>query len=139
MVDNVINSTKDIKAHQDGKKLSVKKVIIGLAGGLFVGFLSGFFGGGGGMIAVPLLVFALGLKEKQAHAKAIFAILPISIASAVVYILNGSVNYSNLGFTSIGFVAGGILGALLLKKFNNKVLRIIFSLIMIGAGIKIIC
>lgn len=139
MVDNVINSTKDIKAHQDGKKLSVKKVIIGLAGGLFVGFLSGFFGGGGGMIAVPLLVFALGLKEKQAHATAIFAILPISIASAVVYILNGSVNYSNLGFTSIGFVAGGILGALLLKKFNNKVLRIIFSLIMIGAGIKIIC
>lgn len=120
------------------QKSSAKNIIIGSIGGLFVGFLSGFFGGGGGMIVVPLLIFALGLAEKDAHATAILTILPISIASSVVYIASGSVNYLQLLYATIGFVVGGALGALLLKKLNNKALRIIFALIMIAAGIKMI-
>ena len=120
------------------KDLSLKNIIIGSVGGLFVGFLSGFFGGGGGMIVVPLLIFALGLSEKEAHATAIFTILPISIASSVVYLLSGSVQYLRLLYATIGFVVGGALGALLLKKMNNKVLRIMFAIIMIIAGVKLI-
>ena len=114
------------------------RIFISLSAGLFVGFLSGFFGGGGGMIVVPLFVFILGLAEKEAHATAIFTILPISIVSSIIYILKGNVIWDNLGFASLGFVIGGVVGALLLKKLNNKVLRIIFSILMIGAGIKII-
>lgn len=120
------------------KRLTFAKIIIGLIGGLFVGFLSGFFGGGGGMIVVPLLMFALNLTEKQAHATAIFTILPISIASSIIYLVKNYVQFAELGYASIGFVIGGALGALLLKKLNNKVLRIIFAVIMIAAGVKII-
>lgn len=120
------------------EKLSPNKIIIGIIGGVFVGFLSGFFGGGGGMIVVPLLIFALGLAEKEAHATAIFTILPISIASSVVYIMRGNVNYLQLLYATLGFVVGGALGAMLLNKMNNKLIRIIFALIMIGAGLKII-
>ena len=120
------------------KSSTAKRVIIGLCGGVFVGFLSGFFGGGGGMIVVPLLTFLLGLADKNAHATAIFTILPISIASSVAYIINGSVNFEFLAYSTIGFVVGGVLGAFLLNKMNNKVLRIIFAVIMIVAGLKII-
>lgn len=121
------------------KQISNKRIIItGLIGGLVVGFLNGFFGGGGGMIVVPLLMFLLFLPEKEAHATAIFVILPLCIISSLVYILNGSMNWAQLGFCSIGFVIGGTVGALLLKKIDNKVLRIIFSVIMIGAGIKML-
>jgi hypothetical protein len=119
-------------------KLDAKKIVLGIIGGLFVGFLSGFFGGGGGMLVVPLFIFGLGLAEKEAHASAIFTILPISIASSIVYITSGNVNYLQLLFASIGFVVGGAVGALLLKNMNNKVIRIIFALIMIIAGLKII-
>ena len=119
-------------------KLNAKKVLIGIIGGLFVGFLSGFFGGGGGMIVVPLLTFALGLSEKESHATAILTILPISIASSIVYIASGNINFLQLLYASIGFVAGGIIGAVLLKKLNNKILRIIFALIMIIAGAKMV-
>ena len=120
------------------KNITPKQVVIGLIGGLFVGFLSGFFGGGGGMIVVPLLTFLLGLADKNAHATAIFTILPISIASGVVYAIKGVVNYWFLLYATIGFVVGGILGAFLLNKINNKTLRIIFAIIMIVAGLKII-
>lgn len=118
--------------------LSAKKITFGVLGGIFVGFLSGFFGGGGGMIVVPLLTFALGLADRQAHATAILTILPISIASSVVYITSGSVNYLQLLYATIGFVLGGVFGALLLKKFNNIALRVVFAIIMIIAGIKMV-
>ena len=120
------------------RRLTLINVFICVIAGLFVGFLSGFFGGGGGMIVVSVFIFLLGLREKEAHATAIFVILPISVVSSLIYILKGSVAYDSLAFSSIGFVIGGIIGAFILKKINNKVLRIIFSIIMIGAGIKII-
>lgn len=113
------------------------KIIISLLGGVFVGFLNGFFGGGGGMVVVPLLIFLLGLKEKQAHATAIFCILPLSITSSIIYITQGEFDFSNLGFVSIGVIVGGIIGSIILKKINNKALRVVFALIMIIAGIKI--
>lgn len=120
------------------EKLSPKDILIGIFGGVFVGFLSGFFGGGGGMIVVPLLIFALGLAEKEAHATAIFTILPISIASSIVYIARGSVNYLQLLYATIGFVLGGAIGAILLNKMNNTLIRVIFAIIMIAVGLKII-
>lgn len=113
------------------------KFIVSSLAGIFVGFLNGFFGGGGGMIVVPVLIFLLSLEEKQAHATAIFCILPLSITSSIIYITKGEFDFFNLGFATLGVVIGGIMGSLLLKKMNNKVLRIIFALIMIIAGVKL--
>ena len=121
------------------ENISIKKIIlIGLLGGLIVGFLNGFFGGGGGMIVVPILIFLLKQPEKKAHATAIFVILPLCIVSSVVYILNGSMDWLQLLYSTIGFIVGGVIGALLLQKINNKILRIIFSLIMMVAGVKML-
>ena len=53
-----------------------------------VGLISGFFGGGGGMLCVPLLQLR-GLPVKQAHATALIVILPLCIVSAAIYIANG--------------------------------------------------
>ena len=120
------------------KELTKKDVIISIIFGVFVGFVNGFFGGGGGMIVVPVLIFLLGLEDKKAHATAILVILPISVCSAVVYLLNNTIKFDKLLYTGAGFIVGGIIGALLLNKINNKVLRIIFSIIMVVAGVKML-
>ena len=117
------------------KKMKLK-IIYSIIGGILIGFINGFFGGGGGMIVVPLLIFLLGLEEKEAHATAIFIILPLSITSSIIYITKNSLDYINLLTCGLGVILGGVLGALLLNKMNNKALRIIFSVIMIIAGIK---
>ncbi|MGN1222934.1 MAG: TSUP family transporter [Christensenellales bacterium] len=118
-------------------KSEKKNLILSIVSGILVGFINGFFGGGGGMIVVPLFIFLLKLEEKTAHASSIFVILPLSITSAIIYITKGSVNLVNLSVVSIGVIAGGILGSILLKKLNNVVIRIIFSVIMVIAGIKL--
>ena len=57
--------------------------------GVATGVANGFFGGGGGMIVVPLMTFLLKMKTKVAHATALAVILPVTIVSATIYIAKG--------------------------------------------------
>ena len=108
-----------------------------IGGGLLVGFVNGFFGGGGGMLCVPLLEKALDEPTKKAHATAILIILPISIASAITYIASGYFSLFGALATGGGVVAGGIIGALLLKKLPPFAVGITFAVMMIGVGVRL--
>ena len=52
-----------------------KKFVKSALTGIISGFINGFFGGGGGMIVVPMLINLLGFSPKQAHATSIAVIL----------------------------------------------------------------
>lgn len=104
--------------------------------GAIIGFINGFFGGGGGMVAVPLLERAYSYKEKNAHATSIAIILPVTVVSAAVYLFSVNVLWDVLLVCSAGVTAGGILGALLLKKTDNAVIGYIFCIVMLIAGVK---
>lgn len=119
------------------KNDKTKKIIAMLCCGLFIGFVNGFFGAGGGMICVPLLLL-FGLENKNAHATAVLTMLPISIASSFVYYSNGFVNFSTILWVAIGSVLGGILGSLILKKISNKALSYIFAIIVVLVGIRML-
>lgn len=104
-----------------------------------IGFVNGFFGGGGGMLCVPLLEKILGEETKRAHATAILVILPISIASAVTYLFRGYFSLPVMLGTSGGVVTGGVLGALLLKKLPAFAVGMVFAVMMIAVGVRLIC
>lgn len=116
-----------------------KKLYFAVAGA-GVGFINGFFGGGGGMIVLPVLTMLFNFEQKNAHATAIAIILPITVASAVSYLIaNGfGVFDFNLLSASVGVTIGGVVGALLLKKINNKSLVKIFAVVMFIAGAKLL-
>lgn len=118
-------------------KLNKKQKLSLVISGIFVGFLNGFFGGGGGMLGVPALTLS-GLSQKSAHATAIAVILPLSIISAVLYLIKTEMEWLTGGFVTIGVVAGGILGAILLNKINSKLLPLIFYGLMIVAGVRMV-
>ena len=113
------------------------KIFCGIAS-LFLGFVNGLWGGGGGMLCVPLLEKGLKLETKKAHATAIPIILPITIASASVYVCNGFFDFSKTLFVSIGVIIGGVIGSFLLKKLPEFIIQILFSALMIFAGVKMI-
>jgi uncharacterized membrane protein YfcA len=99
-----------------------------------VGAANSVFGGGGGMVAVPLLG-RTGLTEKQAHATAILLILPVSALSFFLYVFHGLYDSSVLIPTSIGVTAGGAVGAKLLEKLPTKTVNLLFACLQFLAGV----
>lgn len=126
------------KFKKSNEKSGMKEKSLAVFFGLVVGAVNGLFGAGGGMLVVPILSCLYGLGAKKSHATAIMIILPLCAVSAVVYALKGSYDYSIFPATIVGVVAGGIIGALLLKKANNVALRYVFYFLMLLAGLKMI-
>lgn len=116
---------------------NVKKLHIVLFGAV-IGVINGLFGGGGGMIVVPVLTKFFKFSQKQAQATALFVILPISIASSIIYITHNSINFSHSWPVILAVVVGGAGGALLLNKLNNKVVRLIFIGLILISGISML-
>jgi uncharacterized membrane protein YfcA len=102
--------------------------------GVAVGVVNSLFGGGGGMLAVPLLE-KMGLEEKRAHATAILWILPVSALSFLLYVWQGFYRSSVLIPTALGVTAGGLVGAKLLGKLPVKGVNLTFALLQAAAGV----
>ncbi|HIU80152.1 MAG TPA: sulfite exporter TauE/SafE family protein [Candidatus Coproplasma excrementipullorum] len=107
-----------------------------LLSGSLIGIINGLFGGGGGMIAVPVLTELLGYPQKEAHATAIAVIAPVCAVSAVSYIIGGYAYLSVIIPAALGNVAGGVLGARLLGKLPQIVVQLCFVVVMLAAGIR---
>ena len=106
--------------------------------GLFTGAVNGLFGGGGGMVAVPLMKNMLGYSEKRSHATAILVIAPICAASAIIYIINGFFSAGVVIPAAIDSVAGGLLGAELLDKLPEYIVNAVFIAVMLAAGVRLL-
>ena len=116
---------------------NIKKLLKPTILGLGVGFINGVFGAGGGMLAVPILK-SEGLSQKSAHANAVAVILPITVLSAVLYLVKGSVSLADsLAFIPTGLI-GSVIAAFTLQKFSNKWLQKIFAAFMIYAGVRLL-
>lgn len=119
------------------KKIFSKKNLTTAASGLLIGGINGLLGAGGGMIAVPMLKKA-GLEQKEAHANAVAVILPISVLSAVLYIIKGYVGIPDaLPYVPTGII-GSVLGTMILKKISPVWLKRIFGAFMVYAGIRLL-
>ncbi len=106
------------------------------SGGI-TGFINGFFGGGGGMVCVPVLTGALKLTQKQAHATAIFFILPLSAVSGIFYAAVGA--FPLFGWwVVLGVAIGGAVGACLLGKISEQATAWAFTAVMGLSGIYLL-
>ena len=106
--------------------------------GLAAGIINGLLGGGGGLIVVPGLALTLGLTAKKSHATALAVILPASVISACILLFTFKNDWVLLSATTLGVSAGGVVGALLLKKLKNPAITKIFAVLMLLAGVKLL-
>lgn len=117
-------------------KRKLKRWLSPALAGAAAGIANGFFGGGGGMILVPLLVRRCGLSQRQAFATSVAVILPLCILSSVIYFLRGSLDV----MTALPYLAGGLIGGWVggkvFKKLNMVWLRRAFALLILYGGIK---
>lgn len=112
----------------------VKKVIIGIVAGL----INGFFATGGGMILVPAFVNLLNMDEQNARSTSIFCILPMAITSSIFYYKGNYIDWKISVLCAIGGVIGGYIGAKLLKKLPENILKITFTCFLLFVSYKMI-
>lgn len=112
----------------------MKKTINYIAG-ILIGIINIVIGACGGIVAIECLKNN-NINQTKAHATAISIILPLTVISAVVYLINNNVNLSDSYVYIIPGIIGSFVGATLLPKIPSKILRKVFSLFMIYAGIR---
>ena len=100
------------------------------------GLANGFFGGGGGMILVPLLTRWCGLDQRRAFATSIAIILPLCALSSAIYFLRGGLDLTAALPYLAGGLAGGFLGGRVFKRLNMTWLRRAFALLILYGGVK---
>lgn len=117
--------------------------------GLIIGFLSGLLGIGGGIFLIPLLVFLLGFSMKESIGISSIFISLTAIGGVASYIITGlginpfpySIGYVNLvnfGIIAIFSIPLAFLSANLTYKVSERELKLIFAILMIYIGFKLL-
>lgn len=106
-----------------------------LAGAL-AGLVNGFFGGGGGMVLVPMLTGRCHLPQRTAFATSVAIILPLCLLSAGIYLFRGQLDFSLALPYLLGGVIGGFLGGRWFRRLNMDWLRRGFALLILFGGVR---
>ena len=122
----------------EDKKVNLSKqmLVFAIAASFFAGILSAFFGIGGGIIFVPLMVVGMGMAMKKAAPTSQLILLFASFSGVVVHTLLGHSDFMVAGLLAIGSFAGGLVGARLSVDIKERFLQIIVSIVIIAAAIK---
>jgi len=112
--------------------ISMMQGVLGLASGALVGFSLGLVGGGGSILAVPLMVYVVGVPDPH-----------VAIGtSAIAVAANAAVNLSNharggtvrwscaLTFAAAGII-GAFIGSVFGKMLDGQKLLALFALLML--------
>lgn len=102
--------------------------------GAAAGAMSGLFGVGGGILIVPGLVILGGMAQRKAHATSLAAIVPIAVAAALGYAIEGAVDWMAALLLTVGAAVGTVAGTRALRRLPERTLRIAFAGFMLLAA-----
>ena len=105
-----------------------------LLSGLLSGGALGLTGGGGSILAVPLLVYLVGENIHLAIGTSLVAVGVTSLISSVSYMRQSLVKFKIAFFMAAPGLVSTYLGALINKQIKGPVLLLIFALLMIYIG-----
>lgn len=122
--------------------MDIATILILALTGIMAGFLGGFVGVGGGIIMVPMMVYAMHLPQLTAQGISL-SVLMIPVSSFAVY------NYYKAGVLSkqhflytliiaLFFAVGSFLASRIVIKLDPQMVKRIFGIFMIAVAIKMI-
>ncbi|MDV6241356.1 sulfite exporter TauE/SafE family protein [Rhodococcus opacus] len=111
---------------------------VALALGAIIGVLLGLLGGGGSILAVPALVFGLGLDLEQAIPISLLVIGVASLAGAVPKIREHQVNWRMAGVFAACGIPATFAGSAIGRLLPQSVVLIGFAAVMVVAGIRML-
>ena len=116
--------------------LDTVQYLLGAGSGVLVGFVLGLVGGGGSILAVPLMVYLVGVPSPHVA-------IGTSALAVAMNALTGLANHVRLGHVkwrcALVFAASGVVGALAGstagKAFDGHKLLFLFAIVMVVVGV----
>jgi len=128
-----INRKIESKQHNQSKQV----MLFAVGASFFAGIISSLFGIGGGIVFVPLMVIVMGLSMKEAAPTSQFILLFASAAGLAAHSALGHPDFIQALLLAAGAFAGGFVGARLSVDIKEKRLKILVSIVMVAASIKL--
>lgn len=115
--------------------LTLATVLLAAGSGVAVGFVLGLIGGGGSILALPLLIYAVGMPSvHMAIGTSAAAVALNAMASLAAHARQGAVRWRCAAVFTLAGMAGALTGAHLGKAFDGQKLLALFGLAMIAVG-----
>ena len=112
--------------------LTTVKVIVA---GTIVGFLTGFFGVGGGFVIVPALVLALGFTMPEAIGTSLLVIAINSVVALTTRLQAGSIEWATVIPFTVASLLGVIVGSRLASTRDSSSLQRWFVALLVAVAI----
>ncbi len=110
--------------------------LLGGVSGTLVGFTLGLVGGGGSILAVPLMVYLVGVASPHvAIGTSALAVAANAAANLVPHARQGTVKWRCAGMYALAGVAGAFAGSTIGKAFDGQRLLFLFALLMLVVGV----
>lgn len=108
---------------------------LGCTSGVLVGFALGMFGGGGSILAVPLMMYLVGVPDPHvAIGTSAFAVAANAATGLVEHARHGVVKWRCAGVFGAAGILGALVGSTLGKAVDGQRLLFLFAFLMVAVG-----
>lgn len=106
--------------------------------GFLIGLSLGTLGGGGSILAVPVLVYAAGMSPQQATASSLLLVGVAAAVGLIPHIRGGRVKVGLGVAFGLAGIPGSLLGSTLNKQMNPDLLLLGFSVLVLVAAWRMV-
>lgn len=113
--------------------------ILTILSGSLVGFSLGLIGGGGSILAVPLLLYVVGVPDPHvAIGTSALAVAMNAFANLAQHARVGTVKWPCAATFAASGVVGALVGSTAGKAINGESLLFLFALVMVAVGVSML-
>lgn len=119
--------------------LDAVQYLLGIGSGLVVGLVLGLVGGGGSILAVPLMVYLVGVPNPHvAIGTSALAVAVNAVTGLVDHLRQGNVKWRCAVVFGLSGVAGAFAGSSAGKAFDGQKLLFLFAIVMVVVGVQML-
>lgn len=109
-------------------------LLLAAALSLLIGVVIGLLGGGGSVLSVPMLIYAIGLEKKEAIATSLLMVGLTSVVAAIQHARARNVSWRTAALFGPASSAGAFAGGWVARFVPADVLLVVFALLMLGTA-----
>ncbi len=106
--------------------------------GVFIGFMSGLLGIGGGVILLPVLFYLVGQSTKYATLTGTMLVFASGCCATAFHAAGHNINYPMAAVLLLGAAGGTKLGTILHAKASAKSIRKYFTFVILAAWLLVV-